>query len=392
MFQRPYIQIISNRIEEPVKLIQVIAGARQVGKTTMVKQALEQCKFPYKYVSADAVPASDQSWLDGIWNEVRLMQHTTQKTCVLAIDEIQKIYQWSEKIKQLWDDDRMNDRQIHLIILGSSRLLLQQGLTESLSGRFELVHLPHWTFAEMRDGFGVSAEEYAWYGAYPGAATLTHDEDRWKQYIRESLIETAISKDLLMLTRIDKPALLRSLFEVGASYSGQILSYNKLMGQLQDAGNTTTLAHYLKLLDGAGLLTGISKFAGDVARKKSSSPRLQVFNNATMNCYRIENYEVAKNNPAIWGRVVESAIGCHFLAFRDEGIEIAYYREGDVEVDYILSYKGKYIAIEIKTTRQEAKGLSLFLSKFSPHRSYVISPDGISWQELLTIHPKQLFD
>ncbi|OYU96865.1 MAG: AAA family ATPase [Bacteroidetes bacterium B1(2017)] len=389
--QRSYLELIKSRLFEPIRQIQVLAGPRQVGKTTLVRQVLEVCQIPNKYVSADAIAAGDQGWLDTIWNEARVFQKANNSTYILAIDEIQKVFQWSEKVKQLWDEDRANNQSIHVILLGSSRLLLQQGLTESLAGRFELIHIPHWRFSEMNSAFGFTPEEYAWFGSYPGAANLITDEIRWKNYVRESLIETAISKDLLMLTRVDKPALLRNLFELGSNYSGQILSYTKLIGQLQDAGNTTTLAHYLRLLDGAGLLTGLPKFAIDAARTKSSSPRFQVFNNALMNCYSHQNFSEAKANPELWGRVVESAVGTHLLTYRAEGIEIFYYREGADEVDYILTYKGKFIALEIKTAKQQTKGLSKFISKFSPHRNYLISPEGITWQELIKLNPAELF-
>lgn len=391
LIQRPYLEIISKRLFENNLPIQVLAGPRQVGKTTLVRQILESSNLPNSYHSADAVAAGNQIWLSQIWNEARLAQKLHGGKFILAIDEIQKVYQWSEKVKQLWDEDRTNQQEILVILLGSSRLLLQQGLTESLAGRFELLHIPHWRFNEMHKAFGFSPEEYAWFGAFPGAANFIKDEERWKNYIRESLIETAISKDLLMLTRIDKPSLLRNLFEIGVSYSGQILSYNKLMGQLQDAGNTTTLAHYLNLLSSAGLLGGLQKFTMDKAKTKSSSPRFQVYNNALMNCYSYLTFNEAKANTELWGRVVESAVGAHFLSFQEEGFNIQYYKEGNYEVDYILQYKGKTIALEIKTSQQPAEGLAIFQSKFNPLRSYLISPQGLTWQELLKLHPADLF-
>jgi len=389
--QRIYFKELNNRINEPIRFIQVLAGPRQVGKTTLVRQILEKSKLPNNYHTADAIAAGDQNWLSLIWNEARLAQKLKGGKYILAIDEIQKVYQWSEKVKQLWDEDRANQQEIQVILLGSSKLLLQQGLTESLAGRFELIHIPHWRFTEMQEAFGFSEDEFAWFGAYPGAADLIKNEERWKKYIRESLIETAISKDVLMLTRVDKPALLRNLFEIGVSYSGQILSYTKLMGQLQDAGNTTTLAHYLNLLSSAGLLDGLQKFTMDKARTKGSSPRFQAYNNALMNCYSYLTFEEAKANPELWGRIVESAVGTHFLTYQEEGFEIQYYNEGNNEVDYIILYKGKTIALEIKTSKQPAKGLQKFEAKFAPHRSYLISPQGLSWQQLIRLHPSDLF-
>jgi len=389
--QRPYFELIKTRIEQKNPLIQVLAGPRQVGKTTLVRQLLSTSALPHGYHSADAIAAGNQSWLDQIWNEARVAQKQHGLKYILAIDEIQKVHQWSEKVKQLWDQDSATNCDIVVMLLGSSKLLLQQGLTESLAGRFELIHLPHWRYQEMQEAFGFSPEEYAWFGSYPGASSLIQDEKRWKRYIRESLIETAISKDLLMLNRIDKPALLRNLFELGAGYSGQVLSFTKLMGQLQDAGNTTTLAHYLTLLKSAGLLTGLQKFSMDKARTKSSSPRFQTYNNALMNCYSFESFNQAKNHPELWGRVVESAVGAHLLTYQEEGFDLQYYKEGNDEVDYILRYQGKTIALEIKTSNQAAKGLDKFQAKFSPHRSYLISPHGLTWQQLIQLHPKDLF-
>ncbi|MCA0428762.1 MAG: AAA family ATPase [Bacteroidetes bacterium] len=389
--QRAHLQLLAKRLDEPVQFIQVLAGPRQVGKTTLVRQLLDQAKQAGNYFSADAVAAGNHTWLENIWNQARIEQKQAGRPSLLVIDEIQKLEQWSEKVKQLWDEDRNNNQPIRLILLGSSRLLLQQGLTESLAGRFELTAIPHWRYKEMEEAFGFTEEEYAWFGSYPGAAHLIKDEQRWKAYVRESLIETAISRDILQLTRIDKPALLRKLFELGSVYSGQLLSYTKLMGQLQDAGNTTTLAHYLNLLGSAGLLGGLPKFAGEKVRVRGSSPRFQVYNNALMNCYSNLNWEEAKAKPEIWGRIVESAVGTHFLSYKDDGFELTYYREGDDEVDYVLSHKGQFIAIEVKTGSQEGRGLSLFAKKFNPHRSYLISPNGLRWQDIIKLHPKELF-
>ena len=154
-------------------------------------------------------------------------------------------------------------------MLGSAPLLIQKGLSETLAGRFEVIPVWHWSYKEMSEAFGFGVDDYVIHGGYPGAAHLIGESDRWARYIRDSLIETSISRDVLLLTRVDKPALLRRLFELGCRYSGQVLSYTKILGQLQDAGNTTTLAHYLDLLSAAGMLTGIQKYAGSAARRRS---------------------------------------------------------------------------------------------------------------------------
>jgi predicted AAA+ superfamily ATPase len=257
MFERPHLQVLIRRIQEERKFIQVLTGPRQVGKTTLVTQLVKKMALPYLFESADAIPSANTTWIEQIWETARLkMQQANSPAFLLVIDEIQKIDNWSEVVKRLWDEDTRKAINIKVILLGLSRLLMQRGLSESLAGRFESTYLGHWSFPEMQAAFGWSADQYAWFGGYPGSATLIEDEERWKQYISHSLIETSISKDILMLTRVDKPALLKRLFEIGCLYSGQILSYTKMQGQLQDAGNTTTLSHYLDLLNTAGLLGG----------------------------------------------------------------------------------------------------------------------------------------
>src|SRR5690606_5687443 len=223
--------------------------------------------------------------------------------------EIQKVSNWSETVKLLWDTDTREQRNIKVILLGPHRLLLQQAFTESLAVRFETSYLGHWSFGEMRDAFGWDASTYVWFGGYPGAAVLTGDEERWKRYVHDSLIETSISRDILMLTRVDKPALMKRLFELGCVYSGKIMAYSKMLGQLVDAGNTTTLAHYLDLLNTAGLLSGLEKFDQKLIRKRSSSPKFQVHNTALISAQRNEQFAEVRQVPDQWGHMVESAVG-----------------------------------------------------------------------------------
>jgi hypothetical protein len=312
---------------------------------------------------------------------------------LLVIDEVQKISGWSEMVKKLWDEDTREGFNIKVILLGSSRLMLQQGLTESLAGRFELLHLPHWSLKEMNEAFGWDEEKYAWFGGYPGSAKLIHDEPRWKNYVCDSLIETSISRDILMLTRIDKPALMKKLFELGCSYSGQILSFTKIQGQLQDAGNTTTLSHYLNLLETAGLLGGIEKFAADVIRKRSSSPKFQVFNNALLSSQRVETFSEIKGNPGEWGRIVESAIGSHLINQSvGKNHSVFYWRDRMNEVDFVLEKKGRIVAIEVKSTPSAIKrGMDVFKSRYKPDKIYLVDNRSLSWKEFLTINPEELF-
>ena len=226
MYKRPQFSVLQKRINEPRHFIQVISGPRQVGKTTLVKQILEETNQPYHFASADAVMQTDTFWIEQQWETARQQYaHLQAKEFLLVIDEIQKIENWSEVVKLHWDRDTWTKTKIKLILLGSARLLIQRGLTESLAGRFELIPMTHWSYAEVEAAFGLTAEQFVWFGGYPGAVQLIDDEARWKNYIRNALIEPTISKDILMLTPIRKPALLKRLFELGCSYSGQILSY-----------------------------------------------------------------------------------------------------------------------------------------------------------------------
>lgn len=372
-------------------LLQVVAGPRQVGKTTLVNQVLEKLKFKSKYITADGVSNSESFWLEEQWNLVRLEQKQSKKLFVFAIDEIQKINNWSETVKRLWDEDRRNNTKIKVVILGSSKLLLQQGLTESLTGRFEMTHIPHWRYKEMKEAFSFTPEQYVYFGAYPGATGFIKDEARWSNYIRDAFVETSISKDVLMLARIDKPALLKKLFELGSQYSGKILSLTKVMGQLQDAGNTTTLTHYLSLLDGAGLLCGLNKYTKDAARSRASVPKFQVYNTALSNAYLNISFKQAKADPKLWGNLVESAIGAHLLSYKNTGLEVKYWREGDKEVDFILEYKNKVVALEVKTTFETSKGLEQFKKNYSNAKIYKIGPGSLDWKAFLGMSPLELF-
>jgi len=394
MFERAYLKTIKTRVEEQRKFIQVILGPRQVGKTTMITQLLPKLSIPYLHESADAVSVISAMWLTQVWESVRLrMKASAISEFVLVIDEIQKIDNWSEIVKQQWDKDTREGTNIKVVLLGSSRLLIQRGLTESLAGRFETFYLGHWSYPEMQEAFGWSIEQYVYFGGYPGSALLIEDEGRWKNYIKDSLVETSISKDILMLTRIDKPALLKRLFELGCLYSGQILSYTKIVGQLQDAGNTTTLANYLRLLSDSGLLGGLEKYAGDIIRKRGSSPKFQVYNNALITSQSGETYENAIISPKLWGRLVESSVGTHLISNSiSERYKLYYWREGNNEVDFILEKGNKVIGLEVKSgIKADNAGMSVFTEKFHPEKVLLVGTGGVPYDEFLKINPKELF-
>ncbi len=281
-----------------------------------------------------------------------------------------------------------------MLILGSSPLLIHHVLPESLAGRFEILRAGHWTLAEMQEAFGWSVDEYIYFGGYPGAATLIHEEDRWRRYLLDSLIETTLSRDILLMTRVDKPVLLRQLFRLGCEYSGQILSYQKMLGQLHDAGNTTTLAHYLELLTGAGMLYGISKYAGQVVRQRGSSPKFQVLNNGLKSAQSTSSFAEIRQAPEQWGRMVESAVGAYLSGFALAGeCEIFYWREAAKEVDFILRRGNKLVAIEVKSGRRRDSlpGMAAFDKAFQPTRKLLVGTGGIPIEEFLGTSAGSLF-
>lgn len=394
MIKRTLLQLVANRIKEERRFMQVLAGPRQVGKTTLVLQLLNEPGIQGLYAAADDISGIGQAWIELQWENARQQLKTSgDGSFVLVIDEIQKIPGWSETVKKLWDADSREGTKLHVILLGSSRLLLQTGMTESLAGRFETTYIGHWSLAEMQEAFGWSAEQYAWFGGFPGAASLIADEARWKSYISNSLAETSISKDILMMSRVDKPALMRRLFDLVCSYSGQMLSFNKILGQLLDAGNTTTLSHYLDLLDSAGLLGGLEKFSRDQARKRSSSPKFQVHNTAFMSALHPFDFRMILENPEKWGRIVESAIGAHLInnAY-SQGYSLFYWREGNYEVDFVLEHKGRVIALEVKSGYSiRAAGLVQFRKHYPDSKIMLVGKDGISWKDFLNINPMELF-
>ena len=375
------------RLKEKRRFVQVLAGPRQVGKTTVVRQVMESSKIPARYASADEPTLRDRTWLEQQWDIARIKAGESKAGALLVLDEIQKVANWSSVVKLLWDADTNSGVPLKVILLGSSPLLIRSGLTESLAGRFELIPAPHWSFTEMREAFGWNLEQYIFYGAYPGAAGLINDPQRWRRYILDSLIETTISRDILLLTRVDKPALLRRLFQLGCAYSGQILSYQKMIGRLTDVGNTTTLAHYLELLQGAGMLGGLSKYAHGQVRQRGSSPKLQVLNTALMSAQDQRSVAEARQDGDYWGRLVESCIGAHLInSSFGTNISVTYWRERNHEVDFVLQQGKTTVAIEVKSgaRRESLPGMEAFARTFKPKRQLLVGRQGIALEEFLS--------
>lgn len=405
-FQRGQVSTLIERLGETPHQIIAIFGPRQTGKTTIVRQALQQIELESRYLSVDepdsyeirvntvtnasTYPLKQErptEWLVHIWERARLDAERFGRGFVLAIDEIQKIPNWSDTVKGLWDEDRARNCPLHVVILGSAPLLMQSGLTESLAGRFEAIHVSHWSLGEMAKAFDFDLAKFLYFGGYPGAARFVRNPVRWRNYIVGALVEPNVERDILAMTRVDKPALLKRLFEVGAAQSGQIFSYTKMLGQLQDAGNTTTLARYLDLLSSAGLLAGLPKFSNRMFRQRASSPKFNVLNTALMTSGSGYSFDEAQADRSFWGRIVESAVGAHLFNTATPDTRLSYWRESPYEVDFVLQRGPRIVAIEVKsgTTTMVPRGMDAFNERFHTYRSLLVGEGGIGLDEILTV-------
>lgn len=406
-YQRQEVRTLLDRLSEPPRFLIFVAGPRQVGKTRLVRDALTQYdKKRYDIVSIDPQDEArqpgftsadevayeqdasprDAAWLVKKWQRARVAARDIEGGYILVLDEIQKVSRWSEVVKGLWDADRAEGLNLHIVLLGSSPLLMQKGMSESLAGRFELMRVTHWSFLEMHEAFDFDLDDYIYFGGYPGSAAYIRDEPRWRNYVNGSLIEPSIDQDIVNMTRVDKPALLKQLFHLGCNYSGQIFSYTKMQGQLQDAGNTTTLAHYLDLLGNAGLICGLQKYAGQKHRQRASSPKLNVLNNALMAAGSGYTKSEAKADRSFWGRLVESAVGAHLYNTGHPDCQLYYWREGSREVDFVIQGRRKLTAIEVKSgpASGHASGLDIFSENFGKCRKLLVGEGGIPLVEFLS--------
>ena len=421
-YQRPQEELLKARLSEPVHFINLLAGPRQVGKTTIIRDIIDQNPAQGYYISVDDEPAithdiynlntapsiisppqkKDGSWLQFQWQEARnqaakwlksnqITNADNQfKAFIFAIDEVQKIEQWSDIVKGLWDADRANGVPMHVVLLGSAPLLMQKGFSESLAGRYETIAVSHWGFTEMQQAFDFNLEQYIYFGGYPGSAWLVKEEKRWRRYVKDSLIQPNIEKDILQMVRIKNPMLLKQLFELGCHYSGMELSLTKMIDAINEAKHTETLADYLHLLAEAKLLTGLNKYAAQEVRKRNSAPKLNVFNTALMSAIQDYSFAEAQADRSYWGRLVESCVGAHLLNTCDEDTKLYYWRESNKEVDFILAKGKKLTAIEVKSAPNPvlSKGLDLFGQKYSHARKILVGNGGVALAEFLS-HPAE---
>lgn len=376
MFERSQVETIVSRMEEPRRFIQIVIGPRQVGKSTAIAQALERVRIPYVFARADAAQPATQAWLRAQWNAARALITTRSSSAILVVDEVQKVSDWSAVVKDLWDEDAFGGTDLRVVLCGSSSLLLQKGLSESLMGRYELIRMPHWSYAECREAFGMGLDDFLLHGGYPGALSLRDDKDRWLAYMNDSIIGSTLTNDILMMENVQKPALLRSLFMLGTAYSGQEVSYRKLMGQLDDAGNASTIAHYLELLGRANLLGAIPKFGEKELVVRNSTPRLMVYDTSLITATCATGRDELINDPAKRGHMVESAVGAYLLGrSAAERFEVFWWREGGAECDFVVRRGGRLLAIEVKSgANTNIAGTAEFLARHPEAERIIVGP------------------
>jgi uncharacterized protein len=391
-YERPLKKTILSELSRPTTVIHALIGPRQVGKTTIARQIEESISIPTVYATADSPVPLDSTWVETQWKRALMAQGPRHKPVLLILDEVQKVRGWGETIKLLWDN-RSKAQKIRVLILGSSSLLMQEGLNESLAGRFFLHRCPHWGYTECRNAFKFSLEQWIYFGGYPGAVPFVKNETSWKRYIVDSLIETVLARDVLQMSRIAKPVLLRHLFALSATFPAQSLSYTKMLGQLQDAGNTTTLAHYLRLLESAFLVSGLELFSQGHKRKRGSSPKLVLWNNALVNALSTQDFTQSAADPVWWGRLVENAVGSHLCnGLHPAEHTITYWREGMHEVDYVVSAGRGVWALEVKSGRaRSVGGLERFKSRYPRAKTLLVGGQGIPLREFFEADSNELF-
>jgi len=392
-FQRALVNDLEIAIRHPRRLIQVVIGPRQVGKTTAVQQLLERLKQPSHVAAADSALPPGPEWIESHWSMAASLPATSEAPTILVLDEIQKVQGWSEVVKRLWDESARKNRPLRVILLGSSSLLLQKGLEESLAGRYLLHRCPHWDWTECQQAFGWTLDQWLFFGGYPGAAPFANDQTLWKRYVADSLVEPAIARDVLQLQTVHKPSLLRHLFAFAAAFPAQYVSYTKMLGQLHDAGNTTTLAHYLKLLQTAFLVSGLELYSAGCGRHRGSSPKLIVWNSALIHALSRFSFEEARHDGAWWGRTVENAVGLHLLNHLTEPTwTVTYWREGNAEVDFVVTQGRDVWALEVKSGRPgRISGLAAFRARYPQARTLLIGSEGIPLHYFFARPPMDFF-
>ena len=416
-YERPQVRRMIQLVEgSPTMRIVAITGPRQTGKTTIAVRAcqlLGESGYSCWYVAMDdptpaafpspgpldameAVPVGavpDEQWLVEVWESARRAARRAERGLVLVLDEIHLVPRWSGIVKGLWDGDRRSGCPLHVVILGSAPWRMLTGLNESLSGRFDALPTTHWSLWEMAKAFNLTVDEYLFFGGYPGALSDGSGTGRlaaWRDHIARAIVAPAIDRDIVGLTRVTKPAVMRQLMDLAPQYSGQLMSYNKLLGQLRDAGNTATVARYLDLLSDAGLVTGLSRYTPAPHLGRASSPKLNVLNTALMTAPSGYTLEEARADRSYWGRLVESAVGAHLFNTRATATRLHFWRVPPHEVDFVVARGPHLLGIEVKHGKsRRPSGLHAFADRFRDARTVVVGRGGIPLNEFLSLSAEE---
>lgn len=436
-YERAHVQNLIDRLNHAATHLIYVTGPRQSGKTTIVLQALRRLDRPSIYLPIDNPQAAtvqdpaggtarplppdtfpgqsgspDAQWLMRVWDAARVVAAGSPRGAVLALDEIQKINDWTATVKGLWDADRREENQLRAVLLGSAPLLMQQGLTDSMTGRFQTLQVSHWSFSEMSEAFDFDLQMYVYFGGYPGTAVFigAHEhqgwkdaagqsvaaaedvrarEDAWREYVLNAVVGASVGRDIIALRNVEKPALLAQLFHLGCAYSGQILSYRNMLGQLEEAGNVTYLARHLELLSQAGLISGLKCYSKSVRAQVKSSPKLNVRNTALMSSHFTDTFAEAQADRTLWGRLTESAVGAHLCNAGSSRMRFFYWRRNGSEVDFVLRRARRMVAVEVKSGRASGirRGFDAFREQYPEAEFLLVGGRGIPLEEFLSTPP-----
>lgn len=418
-YRRQVTSTIAGRLSKKPDRLTVVTGMRQTGKTTIVLQALKQIDRPHGYLATDnpcvsealsdgrrdavgtqdreppsLLEKKDAGWMKRKWEEARTEAERSERGFVIVFDEVQKIPGWEKIARNLWDEDRRNGCPLHVVLIGPFSPLKEKDLSECLAGRHEVFRITYWSFGEMSEAFGFDLPGYVYFGGYPGAASMIHEQDIWRNYIYDSFIQPKLELGIFETRRVRKPALLKKLFETVMRHSGQVLSYNKMLGWLPGAGNTTTLKRYLELLEDNGRIVGLSKYIGTAHRHRASSPKLNVLNTALMSVRSGYTFEEAKADRSFWKQLVKSAVGAHLFNTGMPEVRLYYWKDGNHQVDFILELDGKLAVFEVGTSSADFPGLTgmkEFEKRFKVKHSRLVGKNGIPIEEFLSIPAKDWF-
>lgn len=391
-----------NRLSEPAPgRIQLLTGPRQVGKTTLLLEIAKQFGQGAVYAAGDEPAAASPGFWERCWAQAEARTHRGK--VVLLFDEIHRLGDWAARLKGYWDDLRRRRVPVHVVATGSSALRVATGSRESLAGRFERMTLSHWSASSLAATFQISTDQAASdvvnFGSYPGAVELLNDPERWRDYIRDSIIDPAIGRDVLALGAVRRPALLRQVFAVAVGSPAQIVSLQKLQGQLVDKGALETVAHYLELLQEAYMVAALERFSARAHRRRAAPPKLVTLNNALLTAVHPDGPPNVKREPQRFGAWVENAC----LAFAvSQGQRVSYWREEPLETDAVVEGSWGHWAIEVKAGRfdlQDLKGPLEFCRRYSKFLPLIITSPGdediarrhqllaVNWKDFLLSGP-----